>query len=370
MRAMNYIQRAIAMMAVMFTVVLSSCAVHEWPEEKKPEYYKFMLNLDYSTELPLYQIVEHQMSRAEIEDFYDVRYTIEVYMNRYERSSSYELIERKVVNRDDVTTSLNHSVEMMLKPGKYMFKVWTDYVDANSIEHRFYNTDDFNAIVYYGKYEANNDFRDAFVGSLEAEVTENTTVLTVPNERPLAKFNFITTDLEEFVEHMLELKSKEDEENEAEAEDSENNSVTPEDDSENKTPIDEGPTRVIDISDYKIVFTYVSNLPNEFHVFQNEPVDVANPKTIWFESSIKKLNDNEAELGFDYVMSGDKLTVDVVIEVRDKEGNTLSQTSKIPIPLERSKLTTIRGKFLTTQASGGIGINPGFDGPDFIYEAD
>lgn len=365
MRAMNYIQRIAAMMAVMFVAVFTSCSVHEWPEEKKPEYYKFVLNLDYSTELPLYQIVEHQMSRAEIEDFYDVRYTIEVYVNRYERSTSYELVERKVVNRDDVTASLNHSVEMMLKPGRYMFKVWTDYVDANSTEHRFYNNDDFEAIVYHGKYEANNDFRDAFVGTLEAEVTEETRVLTVPNERPLAKFNFITTDLEEFVEHMLELKSKENEESEAS-----DNSNAPVDGSEDSTPTDQGPTRVIDISDYTIVFTYVSNLPNEFHMFQNEPVDVANPNTISFESSIKKLNDNEAELGFDYVMSGDKLTVDVVIEVRDKDGTSLSQTNKIPVPLERSKLTTIRGKFLTTQASGGIGINPGFDGPDFIYEAD
>jgi hypothetical protein len=62
--------------------------------------------------------------------------------------------------------------------------------------------------------------------------------------------------------------------------------------------------------------------------------------------------------------------VHVVIEVFDKDNVSVSCTEPIPVPMVRSKLTTVRGEFLTSQASGGVGINPGFDGPDFIYDAD
>ena len=49
------------------------------------------------------------------------------------------------------------------------------------------------------------------------------------------------------------------------------------------------------------------------------------------------------------------------------ENELLSSTDPIDVPLERSKLTIVRGPFLTTQASGGVGIDPGFDG-EWNYE--
>lgn len=361
MRVKRYIERIYVAMVAVAALALSSCAVHEWPGEHDPEVYSLTLHLDYSTELPLYKVVEHQMSRAEAAESYDVRYIIEVYATPQERSSGYKLLQRKIVSRDDVS-SLAHSVPFTLPAGYYTFKVWTDYVDAGEVNNKYYNADDFEAIRLHGDYVANSDFRDAFVGTLDAEVTPQTTDLIVGNQRPMAKFNFITTDLERFVEHMLELKAQESREAEAAGADSgvEDDGATSEE-----------PTRVVDISEYRVMFYYASNLPNEFNIFRNEPVDVYNPYTIAFESSITKLNDNEAELGFDYVfVNGNEIKMHVVIEVFDKDNVSVSCTQPIPVPMVRSKLTTIRGEFLTSQASGGVGINPGFDGPDFIYEAD
>ena len=362
MSVKRYIERTYVAMVAMVALVLSSCAVHEWPGEHDPEVYDLTLHLDYSTEMPLYKVVEHQMSRAEVAESYDVRYIIEVYATPQERSSGYRFLQRKIVSRDDVS-SLTHSVGMTLPAGYYTFKVWTDYVDAGEVNNKYYNADNFEAIRFEGDYVANNDFRDAFVGSLDVEVTPTTTDLIISNMRPLAKFNFVTTDLDRFVEHMLELKAQE-------AKESEEQAVAPggsvKDDATN-----EEPTRVLDISEYRVVFQYATNLPNEFNIFRNEPVDVANPNTVSFDSSIKKLTDNEAELGFDYVfVNGNEIKVHVVIEVFDKDNVSVSRTQPIPVPMVRSKLTTIRGEFLTSQASGGVGINPGFDGPDFIYDAD
>lgn len=363
MNVSRYIQRLWVATVTLCAVALSSCAVHEWPEAKDPQVYSLMLHLDYDTELPLYKVVEHQISRAAIAESYDVRYIIEVYDTPLERSASHKLIQRKIVSRDDVST-LSHSIPMVLPAGHYTFKVWTDYVDAGEVDNKYYNANDFEAIRLNGEHVGNNDFRDAFVGSLDVLVTPQTTDLIVNNMRPLAKFNFVTTDLERFVEHMLELKAQQDKE------DSENASIEG-GTAESDDPSSEEPTRVVDISEYKVVFRYASNMPNEFNIFRNEPVDVANPYTVSFDSSIQKLNDQEAELGFDYVfVNGNEIKVHIVIEVYDKEGTQVSATQPIPVPMVRSKLTTIRGEFLTSQASGGVGINPGFDGPDFIYEAD
>lgn len=363
MSVVRYIERIYVAMVAMAALVLSSCAVHEWPGEHDPEVYDLTLHLDYSTELPLYKVVEHQLSRAEVAESYDVRYIIEVYATPQERSSSYRFLQRKIVSRDDVST-LAHSVDMTLPAGFYTFKVWTDYVDAGTVDNKFYNANDFTKIRFEGDYVANNDFRDAFVGSLDVEVTPTTTDLIIGNMRPLAKFNVVTTDLERFVEHMLELKAQESQQNDEQA-------ASPGGSVEDGDASSDEPTRVVDISEYRVVFKYATNLPNEFHVFRNEPVDVANPNTVTFDSSIKKISESEAELGFDYVfVNGNEIKVHVVIEVFDKDNVSVSCTEPIPVPMVRSKLTTVRGEFLTSQASGGVGINPGFDGPDFIYDAD
>lgn len=319
------------------------------------------------------------MSRAGMATDYDVRYIVEVYTKPYDRSIPQRLVMRDVFSRDDVT-SLNTSRQMTLAEGRYEFLVWTDYVDANSLEDKFYNTADFEAITLRGKHVGNNDFRDAFAGQLIADIFEETTDVQMVNTRPMAKFNFITTDLERFVEHMLELKAEAEAEAEAQAqaEAAENGGEVPHvggtvpDNATADGSTSETPSRVIDISEYKVVFRYASSMPNEFNMRMNEPVWVAAPNTITFESTIKKLTESEAELGFDYVfVNGRELTMNVDVEVYDQKGVQVTSLPKaVPVDLIRSKLTTIRSAFLTAQTSGGIGINPGFNAdPDgeFIY---
>ncbi len=375
MRTTRYIHIAKKVMMMCCVLMLAACAVHEWPKDKVEKYSTFILHLDYNTSMPLYKDITHQMSRAGMATDYDVRYIIEVYTKQ--QGIPQRLVAREVFSRDDVT-SLNTTHEMTLAVGNYEFLVWTDYVDANSLEDKYYNTADFKAITLRGKHEGNNDFRDAFAGRLIYEITEETTDIQMVNSRPMAKFNFISTDLERFVEHMLELKAEAEAEAEAQAEADGSNSVEPHiggsvsDGESADGETSQTPSRVVDISEYRVVFTYVSAMPNEFNMQLNEPVWVANPGTVTFESTIKKLNDREAELGFDYVfVNGRELTINMDVSVYDKNGvQVTSLPNAVPVDLVRSKLTTIRSAFLTAQTSGGIGINPGFNpDPDgeFIY---
>ncbi len=379
MRTQRYIQFAQKLLMLCCMLVLTACAVHEWPKEKEVKYSTFILHLDYNTAMPLYKDITHQMSRAGMATDYDVRYIVEVYTKPTDRSIPQRLVLRDVFSRDDVT-SLNTTREMTLAEGRYEFLVWTDYVDANSLEDKYYNTADLEAITLIGKHQGNNDFRDAFSGNLIVEVFEHTTDVQMVNERPMAKFNFISTDLARFVEHMLELKAEAEAEAQAEAETQAANGeenphiggTVPTGGNEEGEADSQAPSRVVDISEYKVVFRYVSAMPNEFNVRMNEPVWVADPGTITFESTIKKLNETEAELGFDYVfVNGRELTIQMDVSVYDKNGVQVTALPRaVPVDLIRSKLTTIRSAFLTAQTSGGIGINPGFNpDPDgeFIY---
>ena len=50
------------------------------------------------------------------------------------------------------------------------------------------------------------------------------------------------------------------------------------------------------------------------------------------------------------------------IGIYDKEGEQLSMSDPIDVPVKRNHHTIIRGMFLMMEASSGVTINPDFDG--------
>ena len=102
-------------------------------------------------------------------------------------------------------------------------------------------------------------------------------------------------------------------------------------------------------------------MPSAFNMHTGRPNDSSTG--VFFDSGITALNEEEALLGFDYVLAqeGDA-SVTLAIVIYDKLGNELSSTDNISVPLRRSMLTTIKGNFLIQESSGGVSINPDFDG--------
>lgn len=83
---------------------------------------------------------------------------------------------------------------------------------------------------------------------------------------------------------------------------------------------------------------------------------------------MKVLSESDTELGHDMVLvNGHGSSVSVRLEVFDRDGTLLSSTNPIDVPIVRNKLTVVRGHFLTTSASGGIGVVTKFDG-EYNYE--
>ena len=95
--------------------------------------------------------------------------------------------------------------------------------------------------------------------------------------------------------------------------------------------------------------------------YTDKPVDSSTG--VMFESTLRKLSESEASMGFDYVfVNGKKSAVTVQIGIYDNEGTQLSLTEPIEVPLKRSHHTIMTGMFLMSEASGGVTINPDFDG--------
>ena len=334
---------------------ITSCAVHEWPE---PSPADVIVNLDFDTQLPQYKVLNEEGTRASHDGRdYDIRYAIAAYRLLQDGSYAEEPFLLKVFSKDEIE-ELNASFRFSIDEGSYRFYVWTDFVLAGTRSDYFYNTTSFRRISLRGTHEGNNDFRDAFSGSADLKVIrrgskETPSTVTVQMRRPLAKFEFITTDLQEFITKTIEAMIRK-EEAEAAAKAGE---TKPEGDT--KTP-------VVDLEKYKVVFFYSGYMPNAYNMMEGKPCDSATG--VKFSSAISTIDNHDARLGFDYVfVNGEESSVMVTVALYDEEGTQLSISRQIEVPIKRSMLTTVRGSFLMQNTGGGVAIDPGFEDEFNIY---
>ena len=333
---------------------LLSCDVHQWPEAPIPT-VDVNLSLTFDTDMPILAIIDRMNTYASTDpEDYDIRYRINAYRISDNGSVSTKPSQSWTFSRPDIAT-LDIDKSIVMAPGKYRLHAWVDYVDNNSLEDKFYFTEEFTGISLLGnKHIGNNDFRDAFIGSTDVVVVEQFELDLPPIEahihmgRPLAKFNFISTDLEEFISRVLEARMQQ-----AAA----NGVILPE--------ADLVPSSV-NLGEYRIVVRYAGFMPCEFNMFSDAPVD--SRTNVMFDSNITPLSGSEAMLGFDYVfVNGQRSTILISLSVYDKDGVLMSAVPNIEVPVERSKLTTIRGHFMTESAQGGVNLKTEFDGDINIY---
>ena len=367
-----------AALAACALLCITSCAVHEWPE---PSPADVIVNLDFDTQLPQYKVLNEEGTRASHDGRdYDIRYTIAAYRLLQDGSYAEEPFLLKVFSKDEID-ELNATFRFSIDEGSYRFYVWTDFVLAGTQSDYFYNTTNFRRISLQGTHEGNNDFRDAFSGSADLKVIrrgskETPSTVTVQMRRPLAKFEFITTDLQEFITKTIEAMIRK-EEAEAAAKAGETKSEGG-DNPEDITPIEsdtkaDGDTKtgdtktpVVDLEKYMVVFFYSGYMPNAYNMMEGKPCDSATG--VKFSSAISAIDNHDARLGFDYVfVNGEESSVMVTVALYDEEGTQLSISRQIEVPIKRSMLTTVRGSFLMQNTGGGVAIDPGFEDEFNIY---
>ncbi|MBR4149669.1 MAG: hypothetical protein IKT94_06000 [Rikenellaceae bacterium] len=336
---------------MMSLLAFTGCDVHEFPEDKY-EPVPFLLHLDFDSEMPFYKEVEY--TRAATAQ-HDLRYVINAYRTDNMRGDSREADTTFVFTKSDLA-QLNYSAPLELDEGTYTFRVWADYVASNTDTDKYYNTSDFAEIILASKsnHAGSNDYRDAFRGVTTATVTnpayyKGEVVNTIDNQatvemkRPMGKFKFVSTDIDVFLRRVVALTQEE-----------EAQSI-------------EQMLKKVNLDDYKIVIRYNEFMPCSFNMFTDKPAD--SWTDVSFDSKMLLENDGEVVLGSDYIfVNGSETTLNVSLEVYNGEGKLMSSTNPIAVPIVRSKLTVVRGEFLTSKASNGVVINPGYDGDDYNIE--
>ena len=347
MRTSGTFSRLITLAALPFIMALTSC-VHEWPEPAETD---FVLSLEFPDEMP--QGPTHEIgTRASYNaEDYDVRYIIEAYEKLSDGSyNETEAYARFEFSQDDVKT-LDKSLDLRIMEGEYRFRVWVDYIDSETAAPVFYNADNLRYIKLFGrdegiKHVGNNDFRDAFAGCIDAEIVRfggnhAPSSATVRMYRPLSKIVFITTDLDDWITKVITNRM------EMMAQSGQKDvPITSED---------------VKLEDYDIRIHYPQYMPNAFNLETD--------RTAWsdvnvnFTSKMTKLSGTEASLGFDYVFANEEdPKVVMAVSLHSQDGTQLARSIDITVPLERGKVTTVKGSFLLEESDGGVSINPDFDG--------
>lgn len=361
-------------------ILLAGCdaTIHEYPDELQMK-QDFVLNLDFDLNITPYTTIEQTRTRAansqtlQSEQQHKVRYIVNVYKANNEGKFSRKAVESITLYTQSITEKL-FPIRLQLLPGKYRFITWADYVLSSGNKATYYDASQFDEIRMlhdnYGQYQGNTPWRDAFIGQADAKIEPmKSGSVTVEMERPLAKYRFVTTDLDEFLQQAIEREQTKTEEKALQeaiaagkltpaAADSIRQQSNVKADTKTDTKVD---SRSVDLSKFRIRMVYPMFVPCSFNAFTDKPADSWTAQQ--YEGKITQLSESEAELGFDYVfVNGAEAKVTVGLALYDTDGELIASIDPITLPIKRSRLTTVRGKFLTSHANSSVGINPSFDG--------
>lgn len=323
-------------------LLLGGCMVHEFPV---PEDRKLTLRLEFDTSTPLLQTIElgpdgtRTKARAdEMQRRYLVRAFYKTKSSDTRTLSRTWTFSRPASEDPDVTLDL-----VDFPKGSFRVLVWSDY-SLDGADY-FYDTGDFAGVSLMSKegYQGSTDYRDAFRG--DVEIGERVAEAVVPMIRPMAKFSFITTDLEEFVE---DVRSK-------------YGLTEASDDGTSKGPDPDHVSSAL-ISGYGVRFIYPMYMAFSFNMFTNRPAD--SWTGVRYEGRILPIDGQTALMGFDYVfVNSHDTALNVMVEVYDRrDGLVVARIPALDVPLRRSHHTIVKGPFLTTKAGGAPSIDPSFDG--------
>ncbi|MCH5335325.1 MAG: hypothetical protein J1D86_05940 [Alistipes sp.] len=368
-------RKFIYLLIALSSTLLWGCPVHQWPEPKRTMPTRIHLTFE-----PDFYLWEHYYdpTTAEVVEIYpdaavdemhpgttdkyrfDADHGLMRYAVRAYRPDNLSVHEQEAVFMRAVTEGAydcNYDCDCDIEleeAGTYCFAVWSDLVEYVD-DDVFHDASDFHSIeLLLDRYCAVTDYRDAFRGTETADVEQVWTrdknmpqpeAIEITMRRPLAKFEFVTTDLSEFLDR--------------------------------ETARRKLSTRA-EAGDYAVRIHYTGYLPYKYSIFTDKLVDAR--QGVSFGSQMTVTGQSEASMGFDYVFINDvdvraKNTpensfqqIEAQIFVYDMENTLVAQSQKIPVPLRRNYHTLLRGAFLSQMAQGGIEIDPSYDGDhNFVF---
>lgn len=218
-------------------------------------------------------------------------------------------------------------MELELAEGTYDLRLWADYAHTdNPLADTYYHTESLKAVsIVTEPYTANTDAKDAaYHNENNLTLPEEGKTITIPLQRPLAKYRIIADDVETY--RKLE---------EAEP--------------EKYPPLEELTVKV----------QYENFFPSAFNAADGIPSN--SMQGLSFTSTLPDVpaDSEEVQIASDWIMtSGEDTFVKASITIHNKAGAIITSTKGTEIAHKRNYLTTIRGNFLTAGiGSGGVSID-------------
>lgn len=332
--------------ALIAALLLTSCDVHEFPEdiEPEPQEPQLSLRIEFDLALDAFKEIEYEAlypTRAAAAAVPHLRYIIQAYPDETRAENPKKPLRTWTFTRPRPEVP-DTTVTLSIPEGTARLLVWADITDSDGAD-KHYLTDTFAEIKLPDRnnHEGATEHRQAFRGDLQ--LASGQAEGTVRMERPMAKYRFITTDLDKFLTDLTRRRH------------------------ENGIETGDAPELAAKLSQVYVRFVYPRYMACSFNMFTNRPAD--SWAGVSYKASIRPISDKEAEIGFDYVfVNTHDTSVNVGLEVVERAtGQAVARIPALDVPLSRSKVTTVRGPFLTTKAEGGAGIDPDFDGEFNIF---
>lgn len=340
----------------LLAALMSSCDVHQWPEQQQdvPEPdvppVTISLRLEYDTD---FYVWEHRYDPVlgKVEEMYP---SLDIFPDYPGASSKYENIapsgrmetcirvfpasnSSQCVGEytfsdtlDGVSYDRDIEMEIPDDGGVYDLVVWSHLLRTDDMG-AFYEPSDFNRVhLIPENYRGNTDYRDGFRGRIRIDAaTEVNGRYVVRMNRPMGKFELVTTDLSEFLDRETEVRHL---------------------------------SARASAEDYRVVISFPMYYPSSYSAMDDR---LENASTgVSFETRMTVTGESEASLGFEYVLLNNIMDngVQTSVAVYRMDGTRVAGSSVFTIPMRRDYHTLLRGAFLTMEGSGGVGIDPGFNG--------
>ena len=353
------IRRYLYILFAWMTILLVGCDVHQWPEQSQepatpgpsPDYPKMTipLSLEYETDFYVWEhrydpllgkVEEVDPSLSIFPDFPGAssKYEsilpegkLQVYVKVFPTSNPSRCIAEQTFTRELNGNSYDTDLEIEVQGYEvYDIVVWSQFL-APSQDDPFYDSSNFNKVQLIPEnYRGNTDYRDGFRGRIRVDATtEINGKYVVRMNRPMGKFELVTTDLSEFLDRETELRKL---------------------------------SSRARVEDYRVIITFPYYFPSSYSAMDDR-LENSVPG-VSFETRMTVTGESEASLGFEYVMLNNMMDngVQASVNVYRMDGTRVAGSSVFTIPMRRDYHTLLRGAFLAMEGSGGVGIDPSFNG--------
>lgn len=326
----------IGFIALVLTIVLAGC-VHDYPsmtedgeEGIDPTLVEVNTEVTLDLELVPLEIITQKNAcsgTTKADDTYRRRFIIEAWHEGKAAARQVTVLEEAETGQEKLTLPIH----LRLHALEYTLAVWTDYVMAGTDTDLYYDTRNLQQVACRAPYTGSTPWRDCLYATAALDLRPyrdewNAKVqIKVDMVRPLAKYELVATDVQDFLAHMKKQKAAD--------------------------------------TGYTITLSYGFFFPTVFNVLTGRPVDSATGVAFTMPLTLPADGAEECTIGSDYIfVNGAESFVSLTIEVKDGAHETVSRISGVEVPYRRGHLTTVRGRFLTTLMEGGVTIDPGYDG--------